>query len=104
MSELEKKQFENEQVLSKRINTITLEEAFLSTIDYLMDMFGSTNTTWTLNTDRNQVWYVSATGNLGLASSTDNKQIYAVVKLSSNTHITITDNGTGASNNPFVIK
>ena len=72
--------------------------------NYLKDMFGSTNTTWTLNTDGNQVWYISATGNLGLANSTDNKQIYAVVRLSSNTHITNTDNGTGASNNPFVIK
>jgi hypothetical protein len=72
--------------------------------NYLYNMFGTTNSTWTINGDGTSIWYINNSGILSLAPSSDNKQIYPVIKLSSNVYITNTANGTGNSSNPFILK
>ena len=75
-----------------------------ATNNYLKTMFGDSSTTWTLNTDGTQVWYVNTNGMLSLTSPVNNKQIYAVVTLDSNTYISNLDTATGTSINPYIIK
>lgn len=71
--------------------------------NYLYNMFGNSNTTWTLNGDGAQIWYINTDGSLSLTGPTENKQIYAVVKLSSNVYVSDKLN-TGSNENPYVLK
>ena len=75
-----------------------------STNNYLRDMFGTTNTTWTMNTDGTQIWYINNNGLLALTGATNNKQIYTVVTLDSNSYISNLDTATGTNVNPYIIK
>ncbi|MBP3766371.1 MAG: prepilin-type N-terminal cleavage/methylation domain-containing protein [Bacilli bacterium] len=86
----------------------TCDSNFLSSAcsenNYLKEMFGSSSTTWTLNNNGTQIWFVNSDGTLALTGPVNNKQIYAVVTLDSNTHISNIDTATGTSTNPFIIK
>ncbi len=72
--------------------------------NYLYNIFGSQNSTWTINNDGSSIWYINNNGLLALSSSNTNKQIYPVIKLSSDIFITNASNGTGNSSNPFILK
>ena len=75
-----------------------------ATNNYLKEMFGDSSTTWTLNTDGSQIWYINTDGALALTGPVNNKQIYAVVTLDSNTYISNLDTATGTKDNPYIIK
>ena len=75
-----------------------------ATNNYLKDMFTSNGTTWTINTSSDQVWSINDTGLLSLTAPSNNKKIYAVVALDSNSYISNIDTATGTSANPYIIK
>lgn len=70
--------------------------------NYLKEMFGTTNTVWTMNNNGTNIWYINA-GVLELGAPSDNRQIYAVVKLDSNAILT-NANGTGTESNQYRVK
>ena len=72
--------------------------------NYLNDMFGSSSTTWTLNSNGSEIWYIDSDGSLSCASPTDNKQIYPVVTISSSAYVINSDTATGDVNNPYKVK
>jgi len=72
--------------------------------NYLYSMFGTSNSTWTLNTNGSQVWYIDNDGLLKLENSDRTKQLYAVVKLDSSSYITNLDNAVGSQTSPYLLK
>ena len=73
--------------------------------NYLNTMFGSAKTTWTLNKEENNAWYILTDGSIGLDSPDSMKQIYAVYKLTSDVYLTSNNtNSTGSDTSPYEIK
>lgn len=68
--------------------------------NYLYDMINGSST-WTINNNGSQIWYVTQDGNIELANSSKLYSIYPVITLNSN--ITITD-GVGTLVSPYVIE
>lgn len=70
--------------------------------NYLKEMFGTSNTIWTINNDGTKIWYLD-NGTLSLSEPNVTKQIYSVVTLMPNA-ISTNKNATGTENNPYKIK
>lgn len=75
-----------------------------SSNNYLKDMFGNSYTTWLINNDESQIWYVNASGILSLAQPSNNKQIYPVVKLDASAYAINPDVSGSSTSNAFELK
>lgn len=73
--------------------------------NYLYTMFANNNgSTWTLNSNGNQVWYIDIDGFLKTEDATNIKYLYPVIYVNSNTYITNIDVAVGSISSPYKIK
>lgn len=74
--------------------------------NYLYQMFGTSNSTWTSNTNGSQVWYISTDGSLATENSgVSTKSIYPVITLNTNTYIDESKgNPTGTADFKYILK
>lgn len=71
--------------------------------NYLYTMFLS-NSTWTINNNGSQVWYIDTDGILKLGDdSSFAKSLYPVIHVGSNTHITNLELAVGSESSPYKI-
>ena len=71
--------------------------------NYLYTIF-SNNSTWTINNNGSQVWYVDTDGVLKVENSVSIKALYPVIHVGSNTYITNPEVAVGSKDSPYKIK